>query len=307
LRSSVTSLSHSPSLSAHPRLKSNPTCTGFFFSSACSSSAFSFCCILQHCIHMLLLSTRHCKTYTSLPPVFSPTFTTLLVPSLSSNSLQFSLTSASTKCIKQCSKKELMPVASRTFLDFFFFISLAALRTLPSQDSVGERTLKCMLTLVAHWGLLYCSMRFAHQGTWGVGVIYMEWGFGDECINDQKVAFLQYSSQLVADINNSTSLSLACCKQVHCCHVKGQQSKQVSNQKAVLASVSSAWRWAALSGSISSSQETGLRQHYPAALPSCPFNSKKPLLQMGWWLHLIHPDRNQLPQAPICLQALVQG
>lgn len=37
------------------------------------------------------------------------------------------------------------------------------------------------------------------SGAQGVDVIYMEWGFGDECINGQKAAFLKYSFQLTAD------------------------------------------------------------------------------------------------------------
>lgn len=61
--------------------------------------------------------------------------------------------------------------------------------------------------------------------------------------------------------NNSTSLSLACCKQVHCCHVKGQQSKQASNQKAVLDSCQ-------LSLEVSSTEWELPRDRAQATLPS---------------------------------------
>lgn len=101
----------------------------------------------------------------------------------------------------------------------------------------------------------------------------MERGFEDESSNDQKAAFIQYSFQFMADINNSTSVSLAPCKQAHCCHVKGQnmfmtaQSKQASSQNTVLASDP-----CQLSLEVSSSKwehllQTGGRAQ--AALPNC--------------------------------------
>lgn len=72
---------HSPFLSVNPRFKSNPNCTSCFFSSTCSSSAM---------LHSQALTVHKTLQDLNIPPVFFLIFTTLLVSSLCSNSLQSS-------------------------------------------------------------------------------------------------------------------------------------------------------------------------------------------------------------------------